>query len=179
MRWFWIDKIVEFETSRRACAIKCITLSEDFIHQHFPGFPVFPPTLMIEGVAQTAGILLGERHAFRENVVLAKVRRAEFSDYGHPGDQLRYDVTLDAIEEQACTVSGVVTKDGAVIGHVDLIMSYVSQSSQAMNLPSHNFVFTPAMTCLLDNVPGARRMERDASADSIPSKTQASEVVKR
>jgi 3-hydroxyacyl-[acyl-carrier-protein] dehydratase len=92
MRWIWIDTFVAFDSGRRASAIKNVTLAEDYLHDHFPGYPVFPPTLMIEGMAQTAGILTGEARDFSANVILAKIRLAEFSDYARTGR--RSDVSI-------------------------------------------------------------------------------------
>ncbi len=72
MRWIWIDKVVAFESGRRAVAVKNVTLAEEHLHDHVPGYPIHPPTLMIEGLAQTAGVLFfgltigkGERRSRR------------------------------------------------------------------------------------------------------------------
>ena len=71
MRWIWIDKFLVFESGKRAVAIKNLTLAEEHLHDHYPGFPVMPESLMIEGMAQTAGILVGEARDFTEKVILA------------------------------------------------------------------------------------------------------------
>jgi 3-hydroxyacyl-[acyl-carrier-protein] dehydratase len=149
MRWIWIDSFVAFESGKRASAVKNVTLAEDWLHDHFPGFPVFPPTLMIEGMAQTAGILVGESRGFRENVILAKIRRAEFSGFARPGDQLRYNAVLESIDDQAAVSSGTVQKNGDSIGRIDLMFSHVNQASRTLNLPEHNFVFTAGFADLL------------------------------
>jgi len=60
MRWIWIDRFTEFEAGRRAVTVKCVTMAEEHLHDHVPGYPVHPPTLMIEGMAQTAGVLIGD-----------------------------------------------------------------------------------------------------------------------
>ena len=60
MRWFWIDRFIEFESGSYAKSVKNVTLAEEHLHDHFPGFPVMPGSLMIEGLAQTGGILLDE-----------------------------------------------------------------------------------------------------------------------
>ena len=60
MRWMWIDQIVEFQPSKRMTAVKNVSLSEEHLHDHIiAGSPVMPASLMIEGMAQTAGILVG------------------------------------------------------------------------------------------------------------------------
>ena len=82
MRWMWIDKVISFEPRTRLVAIKNVSLAEEHLHQHFaaegalPACPVMPNSLILEGMAQTAGILVGSVHGFREKVVLAKVALA-------------------------------------------------------------------------------------------------------
>lgn len=149
MRWIWIDSFVEFESGRRAVAVKNVSLAEEHLHDHFPGFPVHPPALVIEGMAQTAGILVGEARQFAENVILAKIRKASFTDYGYPGDQLRYEATVEGIDERAAMTRGIVSKNGQTIGEVDLIFSHVNQAETTLDLPDHNFVFTPQFMDLL------------------------------
>jgi len=87
MRWIWIDKFVEFESGKRAVAIKNVSLAEEHLHDHFPGYPVMPQSLLIEAMAQTSGILVGEARNFKEKVILAKITRAVFYDLARPGDQ--------------------------------------------------------------------------------------------
>ncbi|MGB2986400.1 MAG: 3-hydroxyacyl-ACP dehydratase FabZ family protein [Phycisphaerae bacterium] len=149
MRWIWIDTFVEFESGRRASAVKNVTLAEEHLHDHFPGYPVMPASLIIEGMAQTAGILVGELRGFAENVILAKIRIAEFEDYAVPGDQLRYDAVLESMDERAAVTSGTVSKNGKPIGRVDLIFSHVNQAGKAIGMPDHNFVFTESFIELL------------------------------
>lgn len=149
MRWIWIDTFVEFEAGRRAATIKNVSLAEEHLHDHFPGYPVMPQTLMIEGMAQTAGILVGHARGFRENVILAKIRRAQFDDYAVPGDQLRYETTIESIDDRAAMTNGTVLKNGQPIGQIDLIFSHVNQANSPSDLPDHNFVFTEQFTGLL------------------------------
>jgi len=148
MRWIWIDTFVEFVSGQRASAIKNVTRGEDCLDGHFPGYPVFPQTLMIEGMAQTAGILTGEARGFDHNVILAKIRKARFDDFAQPGDQLRYDAVLDSIDEQAAVTSGIVYKNDERIGQVDLIFSHLPGKT-IPGLPEENFVFTEQFMSLL------------------------------
>lgn len=104
MRWFWIDKFIEFESGKQAKSVKNVSLAEEHLHDHFPGFPVMPCSLIMEGMAQTGGILLGETHKFKYLVFLAKVPK--FTSYrpARPGDQLIYTATLtDARDEGGMT----------------------------------------------------------------------------
>ncbi len=149
MRWIWIDRFVEFVSGERASAVKNVTFAEEYLHDHFPGYPVMPAVLMIEGMAQTAGILVGEARGFTENVILAKIRRARFDDHAVPGDQLRYDAVIESLDERAGVTSGTVLKNGKPIGLVDLIFSHLKQAQRPLDLPDHNFVFTEQFMSLL------------------------------
>src|SRR3954467_13193989 len=86
MRWIWIDKFVEFTPRTSATAVKNVTLAEEHLHDLYPAFPIMPHTLMIEGFAQTSGILVGEARNFAEKVILAKVSRATFHRIVRPGE---------------------------------------------------------------------------------------------
>lgn len=149
MRWIWIDRFVEFESGKRAVAIKNVTLAEEHLHDQFPAFPVMPASLMIEGMAQTAGILVGEARNFAEKVILAKIRRASFEDVVRPGQQLRYEATIDTITEQAAQTSGTIYCDGKELGHVDLMFSHIDNNMSGLNFPKENFVFTEDFKSLL------------------------------
>jgi 3-hydroxyacyl-[acyl-carrier-protein] dehydratase len=149
MRWIWIDAFVEFVPGKRAAAVKNVTLAEECLQDHFPGFPVFPPCFMLEGMAQTAGLLVGEARKFAENVILAKIRSAEFRDYAGPGDQLRYEAEIESIDERAAVTSGQVFRSGAPMGSIELMFSHVNQAEKAIDLPEENFVFTESFMNLL------------------------------
>src|SRR5262245_23845558 len=99
MRWFWIDRFIEFQSGSHARAIKNVTLSEEHLHDHFPGFPVMPGSLIIEGLAQTGGILLGEMSHFENLVVLAKIPKMTFNSCVCPGDTLTYAVRLVGVRD--------------------------------------------------------------------------------
>jgi len=90
MRWFWIDQFKEFVRGRKARAVKAVTLAEEHLHDHFPGAAMMPTTLVIEGMAQTAGLLVADSFDFKKQVVLAKVAKADFQFDAVPGDTLEY-----------------------------------------------------------------------------------------
>ena len=60
MRWYWIDKFVEFESGHRAVAVKNVTLAEQHLHDYQPGFPMMPVTLVVEGLAEPVVQLVHE-----------------------------------------------------------------------------------------------------------------------
>ena len=93
MRWIWIDRFTAFESGKAATAVKCLSAAEDQFGEHFPGFPVMPAPLILEGLAQTGGILVGEANQYCENVVLAKMS-AKFHKEAMAGEQLTYTTTI-------------------------------------------------------------------------------------
>jgi 3-hydroxyacyl-[acyl-carrier-protein] dehydratase len=149
MRWIWIDKFIEFKSGERATSIKNVTLSEEHLHDHFPGFPVMPECLMIESMAQTSGILVGEANNFQEKVVLAKIKKAVFFDYVTPGDTLKLETKIDSIAPEAASTIGKITRDDKLIAEIDLLFSHIDQNLSAIEFPEENFVFTDIFETLL------------------------------
>jgi len=141
MRWIWIDKFKEFESGKRAVAIKNVTLAEEHLHDHFPGFPVMPECLMIEAMAQTAGILVGETNKFQEKVVLAKIKKAVFFDFVKPGDSLELEANIESIAPEAASTNGKITREGKLIAEIDLMFSHIDQNLAGIEFPEENFVF--------------------------------------
>ena len=142
MRWIWIDKFIEFNSGKNAVALKNVTLAEDHLHDHFPGFPIMPECLMIEAMAQTAGLLVGQSRGFKEKVVLAKIKKCTFSDYVKPGDTILLHAEIESIADEAASTVGKITCDGKLIAEVDLMFSHVDQNLAGKKFPEENFVFT-------------------------------------
>jgi 3-hydroxyacyl-[acyl-carrier-protein] dehydratase len=104
MRWFWFDRYTEFVSGRRATAVKVVSLSEEHLHDHFPGRPIMPNTLIGEGLAQVAGLLVSEYYDFRQRVILAKFAKLDFQDYAAPGDTLTYRAEILQIKQDGAAV---------------------------------------------------------------------------
>lgn len=151
MRWIWIDKFIEFDSGKRAVALKNVTLAEEHLHDHFPGFPVMPESLMIEAMAQTAGILVGEMARFQEKVILAKIRKAVFFDYVRPGDTILLEANIESFASEAASTSGKITRRATagyaqtsadkLIAEIDLMFSHIDQNLAGKEFPAENFVF--------------------------------------
>ena len=106
MRWIWIDRFVEFQSGKSARAVKNLSLAEDHFADHFPGYPVMPAALILEGLAQTGGILVGEANDFREKVVLAKIPYGRFHREVLAGEQLIYEVEMLHLRPEGASVQG-------------------------------------------------------------------------
>ena len=152
MRWIWIDKFTEFTSRTSATAIKNVSLAEEHLHDLYPAFPVVPHSLIVEGMAQTAGILVGEARNFAEKVILAKITRATFHRIIRPGDTLTYAARILQLNEQGASIEGKVTvNDGEPAADIELMFSHIDQNMSGMEFPEHNFVFTEQFTELLKN----------------------------
>jgi len=149
MRWIWIDKFVEFQSGKSAVAVKNVTLAEEHLHDHFPGFAVMPESLMIEAMAQTSGILVGEAKNFGEKVILAKVKKAVFFDYVKPGDTLKLAAKIESIAPEAASTSGRITCGEKLIAEIDLMFSHIDRNLGGKEFPEENFVFTDTFKSLL------------------------------
>jgi 3-hydroxyacyl-[acyl-carrier-protein] dehydratase len=152
MRWIWIDKFIEFESGQRAVAVKNVTLTEEHLHDHFPGFPVMPESLMIEAMAQTSGILVGQANRFEEKVILAKVKKAVFFDYVRPGDTIKLDAKVETLTPEAASTSGKITCGEKLIAEIDLMFSHIDQNLAGKEFPQENFVFTDTFKSLLQGL---------------------------
>jgi 3-hydroxyacyl-[acyl-carrier-protein] dehydratase len=153
----WIDRIVSLEMGTRLVAVKNISMAEEHLHDHFPGTPVMPMSLIIEGMAQTAGILVGHAEGFREKVILAKVNKAELTEDAIPGFTLRYTATIQQMDKAGASTTGLVelvdpaTGAARPIGAIDLMFSHIDQNMAGTEFPAHNFVFSDLFKTLLDS----------------------------
>ena len=151
MRWIWIDKFVEFTSRQSATAVKNVSLAEEHLHDLYPAFPIVPHSLIVEGMAQTAGILVGEARSFAEKVILAKIGRATFHRLVRPGDTIVYHARIEQLSEQGASIAGTVTVGPSqeLVAEIELMFSHIDQNLAGLRFPEHNFVFTEQFTELL------------------------------
>jgi 3-hydroxyacyl-[acyl-carrier-protein] dehydratase len=82
----------------RAIGLKAVALAEDHFEAHFPGNPVLPGVCLLEGLAQTAGVLIERTVEGRQLGLLTTVDRARFQSFARPGDQVRLDVEIESLD---------------------------------------------------------------------------------
>jgi 3-hydroxyacyl-[acyl-carrier-protein] dehydratase len=152
MRWIWIDRFLEFNSGKSARAVKNLSRAEDYFADHFPGWPVMPGTLMLEGLAQAGGILVGEVNAFKEKVVLGKIPKAVFHREAMAGEQLIYEVEILHLRPEGASLGGRVLSDGALVVEAEIFYAYLDQARSGQLFGDSNFVFTGEMKYLLDRM---------------------------
>jgi len=138
MRWFWIDRFEVFERCRRAVAVKCVSLAEEHLHDHFPGLGLMPNTLVLEGMAQSAGLLVADAVDFKRQVVLAKVTACEFVADAVPGDVIRFEVEIADLGGDAAFVRATTTIDNAPHGSADLAFGLLEAGAAVPQIFSHD-----------------------------------------
>ena len=147
MRWFWIDRFTKLEDNE-AQAVKNVTLAEEHLHDHFPGCPMMPRCLMIEGMAQTAGIMGGRRSHFTTNIVLAKIQRAVFYELVLPGDRIVYDAKILEYNSEGHRAEVRATVEGCLVGEAEM-MFFNYRDPNLPDSEQKNFVFAENFSVLL------------------------------
>jgi 3-hydroxyacyl-[acyl-carrier-protein] dehydratase len=120
-----VDRVLELEHGKRIVAIKNVTINEPYFVGHFPHLPVMPGVLMIEALAQAAGILsfetLGRRSDASSVFYFVGIDGARFKRPVVPGDQLRLEVEILRFAKSISKFRGVATVDGAVAAEAELM----------------------------------------------------------
>lgn len=113
MRFTLIDRITSIEPGKSITAVKNLTLSEEYLADHFPGFPVMPGVLMVEAMVQTGAWLMRQQEDFAFSMVLLKNAKAvKFLNFVVPGKTLRVTAELQSWNGGECTFKGNGTVDG-------------------------------------------------------------------
>lgn len=159
MRWLWIDRFTKFESGKAARAVKVLSLAEGHFADHFPGYPVMPACFMLEGLAQTGGILVGEANDFKEKVVLAKINFARFSREAVAGETLLYDVEILNLRPEGASIGGRIfafppgqspgEPSGAPLGEAEIFFAHLDQARSQQLFGDRNFVFSGGLKDML------------------------------
>jgi 3-hydroxyacyl-[acyl-carrier-protein] dehydratase len=158
VRWTWIDRFTAFESGQSATAVKALSLAEDHFSQHFPGYPVMPCALILEGLAQTGGILVGEARQFREKVVLAKIPHATFHRDAFPGEMLTYTANVVDLRDEGAVIKGHVKVGDDLVCEAEIFFAHLDQNRSNQIFGDHNFVFSGELKGLLGHF-GARQAQ--------------------
>jgi 3-hydroxyacyl-[acyl-carrier-protein] dehydratase len=188
MRFVLIDRILEVEASRcrlsgtqtihgpapRLTAVKNLSLSEEYLSDHFPGFPVMPGVLMLEALTQAGAWLVRELEDFASSIIVLKqARTIKYGSFVEPGRQLELKVELTSYDAQDCVFKGVGAIEGQemVKGRFTLTRYNLRDRSPDLHATDASIVagLRDLYVTLRKGSVGARAISRRPAASEIPS----------
>lgn len=136
-----IDRILDI-TDETIVGVKNVTANEPFFTGHFPNFPVMPGVLIIESMAQVAGVLVAKMapHTRGKIMFLASIEDAKFRRPVVPGDQLRIEMKMMRLKTTVAKMQGVATVDGQVVAEAGLMCKLTERASgspTSVEVPEH------------------------------------------
>ena len=130
MRFYMLDKIIEWKIGESAKGIKNVSLSEDFFDDHFPRHPIMPGVLVVEALAQLSGLLLEatvERdYKKKVKALLSIIEKVKFRNISKPGDTLVLNSEILSVHEDSGRVKTIAKVDEKVIAEAEMIFVLIS-----------------------------------------------------
>ena len=124
-----VDRVIEVEPGKKGIGIKNVTVNDNFFQGHFPSKPVMPGVLMVEAMAQTAGVVVLTSGAHPGKVALfMAIDGVKFRKVVSPGDQLMMEVEILRDRDRAAQVKGVGKVNGEVVVEAEMLFSYTDIS---------------------------------------------------
>ncbi len=124
--FLFVDKIIELEEDKRAVGIKNVTINDYFFKGHFPGRPVMPGVIIVEALAQVAGVLmLNKRENLGKYAYFMSIDNVKFRKIVMPGDQLRLEAEVIRLKSKIGQVRTRALVEGKVVAEAELMFSLV------------------------------------------------------
>jgi beta-hydroxyacyl-ACP dehydratase FabZ len=118
-----VDRILEIEVGKRVVGLKNVTINEPFFVGHYPGHPIMPGVLILEGMAQVGGYLLLRSvnlQGAKKVLYFTGIDHARFRRPVVPGDQIRFEVDLVQLRRHVCRMKGVALVDGKTAAEAEM-----------------------------------------------------------
>lgn len=141
MRFTLIDRITAIEPGKSITAVKNLSLAEEYLADHFPGFPVMPGVLMVEALVQTAAWWIRHEENFAHSTVLLKqARGVKFVNFLSPGRTLTVTAEFQGWDGNECSFKGSGTVDGASTISARLTLERLNLADRDPGLASADLV---------------------------------------
>lgn len=135
MRFSLIDRILELEPGKRIRAVKTVALSEEYLADHFPKFPVLPGVMMIEAMTQTAAWLIRKSEDFENSIVMLKeARNVRYANFVQPGHTLTVTAEIVKHDERLTTVKASGKVDGRSCVGARLVLERFNVADEGMGV---------------------------------------------
>jgi 3-hydroxyacyl-[acyl-carrier-protein] dehydratase len=127
-----IDRVLEFEPTKRLVAIKNVTMNEPFFQGHFPGHPIMPGVLVVEAMAQAGALIMLSEIEDRGSklAVFTGIEKAKFRRPITPGDQIRFEVEVLSFRSRAGRIQGRATVEGKLACEATLTCAVVPRARE-------------------------------------------------
>lgn len=113
MRFVLIDRILDVQPGRSLVAVKNLSLAEEYLSDHFPGFPVMPGVLMLEALTQAGAWLIRQSEDFANSIIILKqAKTIKYGSFVEPGRQLELRVELVSQDDRDAVFKGVGSIEG-------------------------------------------------------------------
>lgn len=136
MRFVLIDRILDLQPGKSLVAVKNLSLAEEYLADHFPGFPVMPGVLMLEALTQAGAWLIRETEDFAHSVIVLKTARTiKYGSFVEPGRQLelRVEVIEHGDRETVLKGKGVIDNQVMVQGRITLTRYNLRERNPALH----------------------------------------------
>jgi 3-hydroxyacyl-[acyl-carrier-protein] dehydratase len=119
-----VDRILELTPGKRVVGLKNVTINEPYFNGHFPGQAVMPGVMIVESMAQIAGVILLSMPQYHGRTpFLGAIERARFRKPVIPGDVLVTEATLDGIRGNIGKVRAVATVNGEIVANAEIMFA--------------------------------------------------------
>ena len=121
-----IDRVTEVVNHEKLLGFKNVSIGEQVFEGHFPGHPIYPGVMILEGMAQAGGILafksmdMTEEEAAEKVVYFMSIDKAKFRSPVRPGDRLEYEITVLKNKGPIWVLKGLAKVDGKLVAEAEL-----------------------------------------------------------
>ena len=136
MRFYFIDRIEEICYGKYITGIKCVSLSDDVFNEHFPGYPIFPGSLIMESMAQLGGsffeIMMKENRLPQKQSILSIINKLKFKNPVVPGDRILVRAEIKAMRDDYSVAAVTASVDDTICAQGEFTFTFMEIDDQRL-----------------------------------------------